>query len=113
MKRFIRMHENDDVATALEAALPGDTARLYGPDNVPCGELPVLEAVPFGHKIALRDLPAGHVVRKYNAPMGECVLPIAEGHWVHIHNVRSRSVDIPAVFKQEILRQMGIEGKMS
>ena len=67
------------------------------------------EDIPFGNKIALCPLQKGELVVKYGVPVGLCTHDIACGRLVHVHNVKSRTVDIPPAFKKEIMRQMHIE----
>lgn len=110
MKRCIIMQEKDMVATALEHIHPGDEVNVYTPYHCHMCTLEAQDVIPFGNKIALTDIATGEQVVKYNAIIGECVKPIAKGQLVHVHNVKSLSVDIPITFKKEIMRQMGING---
>ncbi|HBP37922.1 MAG TPA: altronate hydrolase [Clostridiales bacterium] len=45
--------------------------------------------VPVGHKIARQAIPAGSPVIKYGDPIGIARQDIADGEWVHTHNLRS------------------------
>lgn len=47
------------------------------------------ESVPAGHKYALRAIAEGEAVIKYGEIIGRATQNIAEGEWVHTHNVRS------------------------
>jgi len=47
------------------------------------------EAVPAGHKYALRAIRAGEAVIKYGETIGRATKDIADGEWVHTHNLRS------------------------
>ena len=47
------------------------------------------EAVPAGHKYALRPIARGEAVVKYGEIIGRATRDIAEGEWVHTHNLRS------------------------
>lgn len=108
MKRFVKMHPDDHVATALVDLKAGETAEIFDPENVILGGQLALQGIPFGNKIALKDIEAGEEVIKYGAAIGACTRPIRQGELVHVHNVRSLSVDIPPAFKKEIMRQMNI-----
>lgn len=83
MKRYIRIHENDNVAVMLYDAKPGDMVTL--------GDFCVVlsEEIPYGHKAALKDLKKGDLVIKYNQPIGSARENIEKGKWVHVHNIRS------------------------
>jgi SAF domain len=84
----LALHEDDDVATALRALSPGETARVRrGADAF---EVAVAEPVPLCHKLALRALAPGEGVRKYGEVIGEMTSAVAQGGLVHVHNMASR-----------------------
>jgi len=76
-----RIHDADDVATALRDLVPGE--------QLSAGTLTIVvsEPVPAGHKIALRDIAAHASVIKYGAPIGHATQAIGAGAHVHVHNV--------------------------
>ena len=45
--------------------------------------------IPAGHKYALKNIQEGEYVIKYGEIIGRATQNIAEGEWVHTHNVRS------------------------
>ena len=47
------------------------------------------ETIPAGHKFALRPIKCGEYVIKYGEIIGKATADIAEGEWVHTHNVKS------------------------
>ena len=81
-----QIHSEDNVATALTALLPGETALLgEGPGrSVRCAE-----EIPCYHKIALKDISEGEKIIKYGVPIGCAVRDIPAGTWVHLQNMRS------------------------
>ena len=81
-----QIHPEDNVATAL-AALTAGAARLLG--DAARESARVAEDIPNGHKVALRDIRAGETIVKYGVPIGCATADIAEGTWVHLHNMRS------------------------
>ena len=83
MKKYMRIHENDNVAVMLYDAKPGDEIQL--------SDISVIlnEVIPYGHKVALKDMKADEIVLKYNQPIGKTVKNIRKGDWVHIHNIKS------------------------
>lgn len=111
MARFIKMKETDCVATALDDLRKGGNAEIFSPDNIKHEEITALNDIPFGNKIALANMNAGDTVVKYGVAIGECTGSIKKGQLVHVHNVKSRTVDLPRSFKQEVIRQMKIEVK--
>ena len=108
MGRFMKMHEQAMVATALEYTGRGESARVYNPQNELLFELKAEENIPFGNKIALTGISKGERVIKYGAPIGVAIRDIQKGRLVHVHNVRSAAVDIPENIRIEIIRQMNI-----
>jgi hypothetical protein len=75
----------DDVATALRAIEPGELVRVQ------CGDeqrhVKAREAIALGHKIALRALESGTRIRKYGEYIGTLTADVAEGGWIHTHNL--------------------------
>ena len=90
------LHPADNVATLLAPVDAGESVRV----RRPAGEeltLVATEAIPLGHKIALVDLAAGERVLKYGQCIGETRGVVAQGAWVHTHNLRSlRAQPAPA-----------------
>lgn len=109
MKRAIRMNDRDSVATALGDVKAGDTVGIFDNENTLLYDMKAEEDIPFGNKIALKALKTGDMLIKYNAVVGECTADIKRGCLVHVHNVKSRTVDIPPAIRREIMRQMNIE----
>lgn len=109
MKRAIRMDDRDHVATVLEDVRRGDPVGIHDRENLLLYTLTAAEDIPFGNKIALCDLKKGDILIKYGAPVGLCTRDIGCGRLVHVHNVKSRTVDIPPAIRREIMRQMHIE----
>jgi altronate hydrolase len=69
MDMLIRVHPDDNVATTTVALDDG--------------------AVPAGHKLALSALRTGDAVIKYGAPIGLLTADVAQGDWIHAHNLRT------------------------
>ncbi len=109
MKRAIRMHEDDHVATVLANVRKGDEVGIHDSENLLLYTMTAIEDIPYGNKIALCDLTEGSLLVKYGAPVGLCTKDIGCGRLVHVHNVKSRTVDIPASIRREIMRQMDIK----
>ena len=81
-----RIHPDDNVATALTPLSPGPV-RLTG--DAGQAAVTAAEPIPNGHKIALRGIRTGQTIIKYGVPIGCATADIAEGTWVHLHNMRS------------------------
>ncbi|WP_277668655.1 UxaA family hydrolase [Caproiciproducens galactitolivorans] len=84
MEDSIRIHKDDNVAVALHELKKGDCVFASG------FKIAASETIPAGHKIALAEIPQGAPVIKYRFPIGSASVPIAQGAWVHTHNVKSR-----------------------
>jgi hypothetical protein len=84
----------DDVATVLRAVEPGERV------SVRCGDaqrsVVAREAVALGHKIALQALARGAGVRKYGELIGMVTSDVAEGAWVHTHNLETAARRTPS-----------------
>lgn len=108
-KSMIKMAVNDTVATALENIQKGDKVQIYELDQTPAGMLVALSDIPYGNKIALVDVEKGTSVVKYGEVMGVALSDIPCGKLVHVHNVGSLHLDIPANIIEDIIREMKIE----
>ena len=86
-QKIIRIHQSDNVATALEALPAGTTIALASDASF----VPVTLADPieFGHKFAVCEIPAGGDVIKYGACIGRASRTIRPGEHVHVHNTES------------------------
>ena len=73
--RYIRMHENDNVAIVVnDGGLPAGA--------VFAGGLTLREPVPQGHKVALADLAQGAAIVRYNVTIGYAQCAIKRGSWI-------------------------------
>lgn len=81
-QRFIRLHQEDNVAVLRENAISGADMG----DGVIANS-----DIPSGHKIALKVIAEGDVVLKYGQPIGTAICAIAPGDHVHIHNVSAQA----------------------
>lgn len=86
--KFIKIHENDNVAVAVET-IPQGTEVSTGEEQV----IAKME-IPAGHKIALCDINKGAQVMKYGCPIGVAKEDIQAGDWVHTHNVKTGLGDL-------------------
>lgn len=73
----LQLHPDDNVAVALRALAPGETAA----------GVTIADAIPAGHKIALAPIAAGSAVRKYGWPIGRASAMVPVGGHVHSHNL--------------------------
>ncbi len=82
------LHADDNVATALQALVGGQTVQLQGADG---RDHAVLLREPIGlcHKFALCEIAQGDMVRKYGEAIGLATKVVHAGEHVHIHNLRS------------------------
>ena len=86
-KRAILLNVEDDVATALADLQAGASVHV-SLDDVSV-EVVLREDIAFGHKYALRDIAQGQEILKYGLPIGQALVDIEAGEWVHVHNCRS------------------------
>ncbi len=85
---IFQIHAQDNVATLLENASPGEvlTHRGEGQDVV----LRAAQETAAGHKVALRFIPEEAAIIKYGVTIGLATAPIRPGDWVHLHNCKSQ-----------------------
>ena len=83
MQSFIKIHEKDNVAVALENLSVNQEIGIN--DEV----IIIREAVPAGHKFALVDLMPGDEVIKYGYSIGHIIQKVKQGEWIHSHNVKT------------------------
>lgn len=88
MANHILINEKDNVAVALEAFSAGSTLQVAGK------EITFVNDVPAGHKFALAPIKNGEAVIKYGNPIGLATADIAEGEWIHTHNIHTGLGDL-------------------
>ncbi|RIV23122.1 altronate dehydratase [Alicyclobacillaceae bacterium I2511] len=79
----VKLHANDNVGIALRALRAGKAVRVGEAEFI------VLEDIPAGHKISLTDIQQGGGIFKYGVPIGQAVVRIQRGQWVHSHNLQT------------------------
>lgn len=88
MANFIKIHENDNVAVALDVIPSGTTVNVDGADVTTTME------IPAGHKFALADLAEGTPVIKYGFRIGNTTAVVKKGEWIHTHNLKTGLGDL-------------------
>lgn len=83
MRQFVKMNERDNVAVALSPISAGTKVVIDGVT------ITALQDIPQGHKFALTPIKAEASVIKYGYPIGHATALIAQGEWVHTHNVKT------------------------
>lgn len=91
MKRAIRMHPEDHVATLLDDVAAGEEFIVELPDGSRQAAR-AAEPIPFGHKIAVTAIDADQILHKYGTCIGRAITAVALGHHIHVHNLRSLTV---------------------
>lgn len=81
-----QIHEDDNVATALDDLAPGPVCARGGAEQ---WSIEAVEPIAAGHKIALTAIGEGEPIVKFGIAIGFAKEPIAAGAWVHLHNCRS------------------------
>ncbi|WP_101696491.1 UxaA family hydrolase [Clostridium minihomine] len=88
MKQFYKINPKDTVIVALQPIPAGTVLQVEEK------ELKVISDIPPGHKIALGDIAQGDPIIKYGFPIGTAAHPIAQGEWIHTHNVKTTLGDL-------------------
>lgn len=78
---FIILAPGDDVAVARTNIIKGAKVDIDGISVF------AQDRIPSGHKIALRAINAGSFVKKYGQIIGQATRDIAQGEYVHVHNL--------------------------
>ena len=73
---FIKVHENDNVAIAVNELETG--IKLTD-------EIITLQTIPQGHKIAFNDFNKGDAIIRYNVILGYALQEIKKGSWINEH----------------------------
>jgi len=107
--KAIRLSEFDNVATVLNDVAKEQQVQIIDECNQIIGEFTALQSIPFGNKIALQLISDKSVIEKAGYPIGVAIKAIQPGDLVHVQNVRSTRVDIPASIIEQIIQQMQIE----
>lgn len=81
MKQVILVNSKDNVVTAVSEILENTTISVN--DQT----ITVKQSISFGHKIAIDDIKKGEDIIKYGESIGMAKEDIAQGEWVHTHNV--------------------------
>lgn len=76
---FIKVHENDNVAIAVNE-LPISTKLT--------DEIVTLEPISQGHKIAFKDFDIGDPIIRYNVILGYAIQKIKKGSWINEHMLK-------------------------
>ena len=88
MKRFLKINTADNVAIALADDLhAGEVLDVDGKT------ITLKEDIARGHKFALCNLAENENVVKYGYPIGHTTVAVAEGAWIHSHNLKTNLHD--------------------
>lgn len=88
MKRYIKINQADNVAVILvDDAKKGEVIEVDG------NAIELLQDTVRGHKVALKPIAEGELVVKYGFPIGHATKPIAQGEWIHSHNLATSLSD--------------------
>jgi altronate hydrolase len=79
----VRLSDTDNVAVAVRVLNENEAVGVGSATVV------VRRRIPLGHKFAMRDIPNGQPIVKYGQIIGFASQDIAQGDWVHVHNVRA------------------------
>ncbi|MFV0361693.1 MAG: UxaA family hydrolase [Suipraeoptans sp.] len=88
MKKFIQIHQDDNVAVALT------TLNAHEVYDVSGKKLALRMDIPQGHKFAISPINKGDNVVKYGNPIGYAAEDINAGDWVHTHNIKTTLGDL-------------------
>jgi altronate dehydratase small subunit len=84
----LHLESEDNVATVFSEVAQGDTVEIVEKDGSR-SHIGALNDIPYGHKIAVEDIGEGESIVKYGEQIGISSASIAQGEWVHVHNLES------------------------
>lgn len=103
MKRAIMVNSADNVSTALDDLIAGDSVNIVSESQEVIQEVKIINAVPFGHKFALANIDKGANIIKYGEVIGIASQAIEKGDHVHVHNINSARFSVSnAKYKREV-----------
>ena len=88
-KLALQANERDNVATVFEEGVTAGTQVVVADAAGNRTVHTVADDIPFGHKFALRDIAQGELIIKYGEEIGVASRDIAQGTYVHVHNLDS------------------------
>lgn len=88
MLQYIQIHEDDNVAVALQSLRSGQLICINGV------ELTLKEDVAQGHKFTITPINEKENLIKYGYSIGYATKELEEGVWVHTHNLKTGLGDI-------------------
>lgn len=109
MKKALKKHSNDNVATVLENVEENETVQILSENNGILDEVIAVNPIPLGNKIALCTIEDNTDVIKCAYVIGKSTKEILKGELVHVHNVRSQRINFPVSITKEIIKQMSIK----
>lgn len=80
-RRYLQVNPNDNVVVMIEESKKEDFIIFNGK------RITLLNDVPQAHKIAIKTIEENKPIVKYGHEIGKASKNIAEGEWVHIHNL--------------------------
>ncbi len=83
MQDIIKINPNDNVAVALRPIAKGTQIDVAGKT------VTTIEDIPQGHKFAIMPVKKGDSVIKYGFRIGIAQADVAEGGWIHTHNLKT------------------------
>ncbi|MFN0056199.1 MAG: UxaA family hydrolase [Planctomycetales bacterium] len=96
LRTFICLHADDNIAVASRNAPEGTSLAVDG------RTVTARQPIDLGHKISTRPIPKGVPVKKFGQTIGFASTDIAEGTWVHTHNVEVGALSLDYAFASEV-----------
>ena len=85
----LQADERDNVATVFEQGVKAGMEVVVVDASGGRTVYTVTDDIPFGHKFALCDIGNGQLIIKYGEEIGMASCDIAQGAYVHVHNLES------------------------
>lgn len=83
MKKYLKIHEKDNVVVALTDLMDGEV--ILSDEK----EITLKQEVKRGHKIAIKEIKENENIVKYGFPIGHSIEAILQGEIVHVNNTKT------------------------
>ena len=93
---ILRLHASDNTAVTTVHLNAGSVASV---DDF---RFRTATDIPAGHKVALKEIPQGAPIIKFGQTIGYASERIADGDWVHVHNVNTSKPGLEFEFGTEV-----------
>lgn len=86
----LKLSDQDNVATVFANDVKAGTVVDVKDKKGQIELVTLKEDIPYGHKLAIMPITTGDPIVKYGEEIGVATKEIAQGEYVHVHNLNSQ-----------------------